>query len=184
MFKLKTEITSPIAIDIKSDDSTPSFQQALVIQQYYHLLEMLRQANEALEQKSLSILQASGVMATLVGTVGLVNLSTIRRFPDLQIGLGIVFAGFALMVMFTILTIWPHDKSGPGGLEWPRIKATMLDQPPDNSFEQLMANLLDACKSALKHNHRKGRLVVWNCLALLVQVSGIGYVFLMNLLRH
>ncbi len=105
---LEVDVKRQLDIEIKKDESSLTVPQRLVLEQRYYYLSQLYQANDSLDGKAMSLLQATGLIFVLVGVL---------KFPDLIIKntllVGISFIPFSLMVIVLAYGVLPKETYTP-----------------------------------------------------------------------
>lgn len=161
-------------VDIQNDDTNMPPQYQLTLEQQYYGLSQLYQANDHLDNKALSLLQAAGLILALVGALEIPNFITTNE-PVLwaKIGIGIGFAAFVLMVI-TITTTWtPKEVHLPGSQDWDKVYDDYVTVKLERSFDQHLVNILDAFERAALVNSTKSARIRVAVILFVFQVSGL-----------
>lgn len=165
-------------------DKVHDYQQSLVLEQRYALLEMVRDANQSLDDKANSLLQVSGLVVGIVAALSLTGLGQlIGGASQIDVsGLSKFFSFFAFLLLIGSVwsytkTVTPEPYSLPGSTDWERTLSLYVEVPKSKSFDQVLSDLFNAIDSARALNERKsyyvlclGRLLMGQVVALTVAI--------------
>lgn len=160
-------------VNILADESDVFPQQRLVLEQQYFALNELCRANEHLDTKALGLLQASGLIFMLIGDL---------KFPALFFndpgfwplaGIGLGFLAFTAMIGLAVWSWSPANFPTPGSRDWDEIYDTSITVEADHSFDQILANCLEAYRLNRTINRQKSWLVRLSLGLFLVQIVGL-----------
>lgn len=168
-----------IPISIKSDDTNLSVQQQLVLQQRYYALDQLVKANESLDQKSITLLQASSLIFALIGVL---QFPKALYNPSLWIWIAIVvaFILFLSMVVCLIKAWSPTDHTIPGKNDEHKMFNEYIWVSDDESFKQILSDCKEAYDRSKKTNSRKAKYIVWAAWIFVAQVFGLLFIALLS----
>jgi hypothetical protein len=162
------------AVDIEK------YNQEMVLEQRYKSLDIIQQANRALEDKANVLLQAGGVVIALVAAFGLSDLAGLVKSANFHvppilatIALSLSFASFLISILLFRQTINPKDYHVPGDTNWSNTFDKYLSLSYDECFDQVLKDLFKAIDSALELNRSKAQQVSGMTWALLVQISAL-----------
>lgn len=161
-----------IPLRVVEDDSDFSPQEKLVIEQRYYGLSKLDEANDALDNKALSLLQASGFILTLVSALRLPGLVTT---PSLWVWLPVLagFVTFLAMLGVTLAAWFPRTSGTPGKFDFDVIYDKYVDVDRNECFHQVVADFLGAYEILLDANKRKVTALKWAIILFGVQIAAL-----------
>lgn len=161
-----------IPLRLVEDDSDYSPQEKLVIEQRYYGLSKMDEANDALDNKALSLLQASGFILTLVSALRLPGLMTT---PSLWVWLpvSVGFLTFLVMVGLSLAAWFPRTSGTPGRFDFDEIYDKYVVADRDNCFHQVIADFLGAYEILLDANKRKTSTLRWAVILFGVQTAAL-----------
>lgn len=178
-------------IEIKNDETTLTYQESLLLQQRYNLLNGLIEANKQIDSKSLSLLQASAII------IGLISVFTASDFAGMAsqlvpnfssnyyIWLNLIkvississFLSFIIMTLFTIKSLNPRGYEMPGSSDWEIAFTDYLYESKENCFKNILYSLSISIKSLEKLNDYKadwltvsGYLLIFQITALMITI--------------
>lgn len=138
------------------------YQQGLVLEQKYKLMETVQSANQALDDKANSLLQTGGVVVGLVATFTLSDLALLVR-GDNTVGIPIISQiSIAAAFILFLLSIWLYRQAQspmaydlPGSTDWDRIFNSYLYATPEACFDKVLSDLINSIDSMKELNSRK-----------------------------
>lgn len=153
-----------------------NYQQGLVLEQRYKLLEYLVNANSNLDSKASALLQTGGVVVGLVAATSLPSFAQLIRSSSFTSTLASQFSISIALLLF-LASIWlyrdalsPRGYGVPGSSDWDETFNNYLYAKPVACFDKVLVDLLRAIKTNEELNHKKAELVTRLGWLLLVQV--------------
>lgn len=144
---------------------------SLLLEQRSRLLDSLIVANQKLDEKADRAIQTGSIILGLVAiATALPSGGTLALAPQVSqwinlIQIVLVLAGlvaFLVVVVIALKINFPIRWQGPGDTDWTKNSTTYLS---DNSFDLLLADLLDSIDSAQTRNNFKAdeveRIIKW-----------------------
>jgi len=180
---LKGYRNSPIQIDIQNDDTTPGYQEGLLLNERYILLDGMREANQSLDSKAMGFMQASAIIVGFVSVFAITNISgagssLLQQWGIESTTLDILslasslasFIAFIVMIFFVIRTLFPLTYELPGSSDWNAAYNDYINASREESFQHILSNLLGAIKTLEHLNHYKSQRLAWAGYLLIFQV--------------
>lgn len=141
------------------------YQRELVLDQCYRYYDAACAANDTLDQKNLGILQASSIVAALVGAGWLASSDGWRA-------VAVALLSFAVIMILTVASTYPSKWVVPGNTNWPGIYRDILIKSDYDAFTQVLSDILNAIEAQKKLNHIKNRLTLICYAAFGLQILG------------
>ncbi|MCO5182556.1 MAG: hypothetical protein M9928_00245 [Anaerolineae bacterium] len=137
-----------------------STQQQLALDQQKALYLSVREANQRLEDKASTLLQANGFV---VGLAIAAQISFGSSVTDSQKYLAVaVLVLFVIMIVLSLFVWLPISKKAlPGTLDWDDIYYDIVKADETGAYRLVIANLLNATIRERKRNKHRWMLVVF-----------------------
>jgi hypothetical protein len=163
-----------LKVDIQNDDTNMPPQYQLVLEQQYFGLSQLYQANDHLDDKALSLLQAAGLILALVGALeipGFVATSEPALWAKVGISLG--FAAFVAMVVTVALAWRPGASHLPGTQDWNKVYDKYVTVELNHSFDKVLVDAMEVYDRIAAINIVKAKRLRWAVWLFLLQIIGL-----------
>lgn len=178
MFSIKSKITEPVSIDIRSDDTNPSFQQGLLLKQKYAVLQMIDRANDGLDRKGGNFLQAGGLIAALMGVLSIPGVIDSDAVPIARIGTVVVLTFLAIMIFLSLKATSPREYYAPGSLDLEKMNAEYLNKAPDDCFTQILKDVTGTIRLIRDLNSDKTKWITWSGRLLILEILSLAVTIL------
>lgn len=176
MFKFKVEAIRPVQIDINTDNTSLNIQQSLLLQQKYQALEIINQANDSLDKKAATLLQASALIVALTGVLSIPGfIRTDNPVAWAKVGIAVAFLLFAGMIILSAIAWFPKGYYLPGSLDWDwdELYKQYLLVDSDSSFNQVLRDCTVTIERLKVLNYHKGLLLKISAGLFVVQIIGL-----------
>ena len=176
MFKFNVEAIRPVQIDINTDNTSLNIQQSLLLQQKYQALEIINQANDGLDKKAATLLQASALIVALTGVLTIPGfIRTDNPVAWAQVGIAIAFLLFAGMIILSTIAWFPQSTYLPGSLDWDwnELYYQYLLVDSESCFNQVLRDCTITIERLKVLNSRKGVLLKVSAGLFVVQIIGL-----------
>lgn len=154
-----------------------NYQQQIVLEEQYRKLAMRDGANDILDAKAGTIIQASGILVAVLSLLSIPNLI----FDDpsvLAVTLAVVaLVIFGIIVFLTLFSASPKDYETPGKDDMDTIVSRYLDVSESICYQQVLLDVATSSKQRAVINKQKAKDISIATWLLLVQV-----VFLVSVL--
>lgn len=141
------------------------------IENQRELFGYIHQANNRLEDKTVSILQASSVV------VGLVVAGSFIAFDRLTTTATLALVALAILfvanIILSILALHPARKIAPHRADWDDIFKNFIQIDLVKAYQQSLSNYVDATQTAEDRNHYLARLVQYAGICTLLQIAAL-----------
>lgn len=146
-----------------------SSQYTLAIENQRELFNHIRQANERIEDKIVSVLQASGVIVGLVFAGSLVALNNLTVLSAISLfGLAALFVAISIA---TILALRPAVKTSPHKADWEDVFTKFIQVNLEQAYQQSLSNYIEATERSLDHNNYLAKLLEFSGICLALQMA-------------
>lgn len=148
-------------------ENDTDYQQNLVLEQKYALLEMIRDANQALDDKANSLLQVSGLIVGVVAALSLTGLGQLIRGASsvntsiiAQMFSALAFILLVVSIVYYNKMITPTPYSLPGSTDWDRTMSLYVGVSKQKSYDQVLSDVFNAIDSVRALNDQKSGYVI------------------------
>lgn len=174
LFRPKSQEEEITTTNLNSNDSSSlTVQQDLTLQQSQQTLDIIIQANRALDEKSSTLVQAGSLIIALVSVFNIPGFIATNPVDAEWWAIGSAFASFIGLVILSTLAWAPKEYVLPGSSDWHETYTKLLQVDIEDSFNQVLINYLNAITKSQKLNDRKSGLVNWSAALLIIQVGSL-----------
>ena len=154
-----------------TDTLTP--QEQLFLEQKYHTLKMVDQANDSLDRKATNLLQIIILIIALVSLLSIPNLAQGNPTVLTKAGIAVASLAFIVMLGLSILAWLPGRYPFPGPSDFDQAYDKYILASKDDCYNQILSDLLETIELIQELNSRKGKLITSSTILLVVQSSGL-----------